>query len=535
MNLGIARLLEQLNDLASTGVYLITAPDQRTAVNFAVHCLRNNRDEDLLKFLALEHVTRDDIVREISAPEALSEVKAHVYTSRGRRNFLSTLVNDYRLSSRNRKGALLTAVFADETLATAGEREYERLLRDLDRSARRAKLCVLLVCFGPSQSLVGSRAMRISEVFQGVGAFELNLGRIIFHSRAWRQSDGTISHGTVQLTLDAQGYAVAEGEHVEHLAGDRDVCYVTAGSFTPDQSMFARILTFASNAQLFEQASQEATLATLCLSVSRRDEIFEIARIIYELRIARGDGLRIFVVEKIQGMRGNSAQLLLACGADFIFEASAHNSYINSMLPVLRMNASNHNLSATFDEMIFGYRLGDQEENGFLRPEIFLGKVEQLLERSETFDLGSTLVSLTPGASYSAEACISQFKPKRGGDYCTYVNGRILVYLPTCQAGELTTGLRHTFNVEPTDLFSGSSAFYTRAEILNVIRELRAGTYDESLNAGVIDQIESENRARTELRFARMSLRELANVHADAAVPYDVGRLKARAGENFAR
>lgn len=526
MNLGILKLLEQLNSLSTGGVYLITTPDQHTAINCALSCLRHNDETELLKFLALEGVTSEDLVREACSKEILSEIRAHVYSSRGRRNFLSTLVDDYRFCSKNQGKALLVAVFGDETLSAVGERFYERLLRDLNRSARAAHLCVLLICYGPRQSVVNSRAMLSSELFHGIGAFELNLGRIIYHVRAWRQQDGSISHGMVQLKLSSQGYVMSSEEHVEHVAGDQDDCYVTAGSFTPDQSAFRQIFTFASNQQLFLQASTQVTLATLCLSVTRRDEIIELARIIYDLRIARGDGVKIFVVEKIQGMRGNSAQLLLACGADFIFEASAHNSYINAMLPVLRLNRSSHILSQTFDEMIYGYRLNDQEDNGFLRPEIFFGKIEQLLERSENFDQGSTLVSLTPNQAFSAESCISQFKPKRGGDYCTYVNGRILVYLPTCQAGELTTGLRHTFNVEPTELFASSTAFYTRAEILEVIGRLRSGTYDDSLNQGIINQIEKENRARTALRFAHMSLRELANRKPDVAVPFDIRRLR---------
>lgn len=80
-------------------------------------------------------------------------------------------------------------------------------------------------------------------------------------------------------------------------------------------------------------------------------------------------------------------------------------------------------------------------------PQDFILKVQNLISHNlEGSNLRGTLAKLTVKDGLTEKMCVSQFKPKRGGDYCTVMQGFIILYLPSCREGELAITLEHTFN-----------------------------------------------------------------------------------------
>ena len=121
--------------------------------------------------------------------------------------------------------------------------------------------------------------------------------------------------------------------------------------------------------------------------------------------------------------------------------------------------------------------------------------------------------------------CVSQFKPKRGGDYCTVMQGFIILYLPSCREGELAITLEHTFNTPPTTLFKTCSAVYTYQEIFSEIKDLGSTEFDSFEDVNIMHEIIIKQRQEELMKKKAKSIYDLADTSLVTAVPVSMNEL----------
>ncbi|MGN0902988.1 MAG: BcsE family c-di-GMP-binding protein, partial [Succinivibrio sp.] len=322
MYLGITKLVTQLQNLQENCLYVVTTPDRKSAINFGLHCLYKNREKGLLKFLTLDGISPEDIRNDFANPDLLPKILSHVYCSKGDGNLLRRLAADYNFVYQNDGDmSLFVSLINDRDITELSDSELDTALTELSELAKRKGICLLLVTYGINQISCNSRLLRVSTALSGLASVENNHNDTFLSSMMWRFSDGSFSRGENHLNLTEDGYEVVFEDNTSDVSVDNLTCYVLAGDFSPDRSLFTDIRTFSSNKAIYESAIKEATSATIFFSITKRDEIDEVAEYLYELRTERGKNLKLMILECIQGMRSSSEHFLLDCGATFIFEA----------------------------------------------------------------------------------------------------------------------------------------------------------------------------------------------------------------------
>ena len=475
MNLGILNLTDQLQKLNFSNVYLVSCQNKVVAIDFAINALLANAEKDLLKFIALDEISRDDIVENFHNKKALDKVKAHVYENKYKKNFIQSLAFDLKFMYVNYAKSLIVAVFNDANYIHLNDRQRIECISELDEFAKENGQTILLVSFGLNQKECTSFFLKNLPFLGGMAVLSALPSQYALNTIFWKGLDGSISQGENLLDLKDTGFETVDLTAKTTTANDENDCYETLEDFdkTFDQSLFDNVYHFNSNQQLLEAASTKANAAMICFTVTSRNEIDELCKAIYTLRVTRGNLLKIIVFEKEAGIRAKSEQFMLTCGANFIFESQAKPPYINAMLPMVKTLKFNRTITSSFEALLDEYHLLDRESKGFLVLDEFVKKVRYFLTTSRYLkNNDGCLAVLTCNDSFTIQECASQFTPKRNGDYCSISKNRVIVYFPTCRDGEIEVALNHTFNVPKETLFKKIQAYYKGQDILDNINKI---------------------------------------------------------------
>ncbi len=526
MNLGIKNLIVQLQELQSGCLYLLTCSNRHIAVNLALNCLYHNSCDDYLRFFVTGGIDSEKMVSYLENREILDSIRAHVYEYDENTLDVTKIAKDLLLQKATDKNSLIVMLLQDSLLTELSQRQLQSTLLSLEELAQNCELSVLIITHGLYEDALVKRLLKESNHYSGLVSFTDRPTGILMNTLFWREPDGHFIQSNNQLKIDKNGVEVTVPDSSLIASIDENTCYITDNTFIPDSAVYSFVKRFNSNRDLFEDAIEHATAATIFLTVNTRESIDETAEYVYRLRTTRGSNLKIIVIEKVRGIRANSEQFLITCGTNFIFETDAKGTYINAMLPTLKTLVFQKTISKNFKEIKDNYHLIDNEGKGFLMPHDFIVKVQSLIAHNiEESNLRGTLVKLTVKEGLTEKMCVSQFKPKRGGDYCTIIHGYIILYLPSCREGELAVTLEHTFNTKPTTLFKTCSAVYTHQGIVSEIRDLGSTEYDSFEDINIMQEIITKQRKEDLMKKKAKSIYDLADTSTVTAVPVSMNEL----------
>ena len=492
MDLGINNLISQLQEFQQNGFYLLTTSGKQIAVNLALNCLYHNSKEDVRNLLV-----------------SLMENPFHVYEYNENTLEVTKIVKDLLLQKVNDEKSLVVLLLQDSLLTKLSKRQLQHTLLSLEEFATEYSLSVVLITHGLFENDLVKRLLSESNHYSGLVSFTDRPNGILMNTLFWREADGHFIQSNNQIKIDENGIEVVVPDTNLIASIDENTCYITDNTFTPDSAVYSNVKRFNSNQELFADAIENATAASVFLTVT-----------------SRGSNLKIIVIEKVRGIRANSEQFLITCGANFIFETDAKGTYINAMLPTLKTLVFQKNISKSFNEIKDNYHLIDNEGKGFLMPQDFILKVKNLISHNlEGSNLRGTLAKLTVKDGLTEKMCVSQFKPKRGGDYCTVMQGFIILYLPSCREGELAITLEHTFNTPPTTLFKTCSAVYTYQEIVSEIKDLGSTEFDSFEDVNIMHEIIIKQRQEELMKKKAKSIYDLADTSLVTAVPVSMNEL----------
>lgn len=526
MDLGIKNLISQLQEIQQSSLYLLTSSSKQIAVNLALNCLYRNSSYDFLRYFVTGGIPKDRMISYLENREIVSSIRAHVYEYDESSLDVTRIVPDLVLQKVTDANSLVVVLLKDSFLTSLSKRQLQHTLSSLEEFAQAYSLSVIFVTYGLFEDSLVKRLLKESNHYSGLVSFTDRPTGILMNTLFWREPDGHFIQSNNQIKIGAQGIEVITPDKNLIASIDENTCYITDNTFTPDSAVYSTVKRFSSNRELFEDAMEKATAASVFLTVNSRESIDETAEYVYRLRTARGGSLKIIVIEKVRGIRANSEQFLITCGANFIFETDAKGTYINAMLPTLKTLVFQKTISKSFNEIKDNYHLIDNEGKGFLMPHDFIVKVQDLISHNlEESSLRGTLAKLTVKEGLTERMCVSQFKPKRGGDYCTIMHGYVILYLPSCREGELAVTLEHTFNTRPTTLFKTCSAVYTVQGIVSEIRDLSSTEFDSFEDVNIMHEIIEKQRQEELLKKKAKSIYDLADVSLVNAVPVSMNEL----------
>lgn len=528
MDLGIRRLVEQYQELASGSIYFLTCQSKRAAINVALNCLcHNSFGKDSFRYLVLDDVNQSEINETTLPKELVEKIRAHVLVSSHQSKILATLVDDIIYLDAAVKGALYLVILRDDYILRYSTQELELIFNSIADFAKRHEVELLFVSYGVNQDSLTKVLLKHGHTLNGLCSFQEKPNGIDLNTLFWKDSTGAITQGIHPINLTSKGYELVIANQNDLLSADQNTCYLVKDSFTPNSTVFSTVFTYDLNSQVYQLSMESANSATVCFTLNRRDEIDALAEYIYKLRTTRGKNLKIMVIEKIPGIRAQSEQFLVSCGANFIFESGAKSSYINAVMPTLKTLQYQKIITASFKSLLESYHLIDSEGKGFLAPINFVDKVRFFLSKNlNSGNLEGALVILTCHKHLNPQMCMTQFKPKRGGDYCTMVQDKIVVFLPSCREGEVTVSLEHTFNTNPVKLFSSCHALFTYQEILDTVNSLLNLGTNSAIYGNLMIEMMEKNQLEEQMRRKAHDIYDLVDEKEFAATPTTFAQIK---------
>ncbi len=497
MNLGILNLSEHLQSLHYEKLYAISCESRKMAVNMGLHALFQNREEFNLKYLILDDISQDDIRNDFASPQRLSEIRGHVYSNRNHGHFLKWLPSDLRRVNAMDDNCLFVVILRDALYKDTRSFNLRQTIASLKTFAAINHSTIVLINYGFNHLEVNSLLLAHSSELDGIMSVSASGSSYALNVFLWKADTGEISQGQSELALKPNGFVSIDNNSEDDFIGDDyHDCYVPAGDFKPDRTLFNRIITFENNQRLYEHALKYAVSGTCFFTIASRDDIEPLSKMIYTLREHKGRQLRIFIIDRSNGIRASSARILFDCGANFIFDRDAKNAYINTALFSLKDLFFKNEVNTDYNAIMNRYTRVEREKNGYLEKDDFIRKVTDLLSSDSEYDCDGALAVLKPQEYLPVESTVGQFKPKRGGDYCTIDAGSCIIFLPSCRSGDLSIGLKHVFNTDYEKLFKKCSAAYTKPEIIAMLHTIKTNRKMDDINFRQIEMIKEENDFR---------------------------------------
>ncbi len=473
MDLGIKGLSQGLQSIALGRLYTVCCADELLATRLVAHYLASISANNMLRFLVTQ--LEAEVFAKNCPLKLLDKIKAHVYSIDEPKYLVSSIPSELRFIKKLPSNAVAVILLDVRGLKDLEARTLSRFLKKLYHCCCSKNSAVVLIGYGQEHETLALSLLEHNAFLSGVSCLSYKSGHPYLEVMLWRE-DGRFAKDRALLLLNDQGFARLDVNNAEaHSSNDKHTCYLKQDLLDIDRSIYDRILRFESNDEIFKAALDNATAASVVLCLESRNEIEKIARMVYDLRYARGSSLHIFILEMVGGIRASTIHLLSSCGADFIFDANAKASYINAVLPIFLCTKYHGFLTKSFDDLCMAYRAFDDESKGVLSFNDFAVKVSSLLENTQYLKGGGTLVKLKPKESFTLEHCLNIFKPKRGGDFATVRGVYLLVFLSSCRGIELLKALRNVFVVDPLSVFAYSRVYLTADDIKALLKDREEG------------------------------------------------------------
>lgn len=467
--LGIHALWPELAALRCPGLYWLLADRPAQADALILGMLAGAAVEDQIDWIAADGHARQTASRldAHQGPGQLSFFALPASLSAGA--WLALPESLSRMRRRRRQGPRLVllqipGLAFDRSLDDA---QLAAWCRRWSTWATHRNCCVVVISHGPGGLSLRGRLQPHNDTLDGLAHLQLvgEEGRfLVVH---WRNDLGVCGGCDLALTFDepgwrllrlqtrsqAQGEASGSDEH-EYLA-QRNVL-----QGAPPLSEHWHVYETAR--EVVAQAAS-ARAASVILGVERSDDIEEVARCVHDLRLQRGNALKLVVRALSPCLRYRDERLLFLCGVTLI---TGHGVSLSRFLSRLEGIQGQRQARRVLDDFeAISASLRPVTSGGILSPATFITGIEQWLDSSAPGAISSLLVLLQPAGGLSLTQALEQCGLSRRGDMATLMDGRLYLFLFGCRTTELEAALERLFGLPDNALFASCEVFDSREQI----------------------------------------------------------------------
>lgn len=331
-----------------------------------------------------------------------------------------------------------------------------RWCRQLHDWAAAGSHCVLLLCHGEVATLV-PRLLPLNPLCSGVAQLYPHRGALQYLVHYWSNAEGVFAHRDFEARW--QGFRLGvigagDGAMAAALAqegGDRFL-YLAQADALEGAPPFSAAWRLFENWSALVAAALQAQAATVVLAIAENADVDALARIVFQLRSERGNGLKLVVREMQPCLRYADERLLLESGASLVAPANLPLARFLTLLETIQGQLWQGRLPQDPERLIRLHRPPDV--GGIVTPAQFRQLAGELLEQGGGAVESAVLV-LQPVAGLSPVHALQQLQMRRRGDFACMYAGQVWLFLFACRGDGIERALGNLFRLPWRELFDG--------------------------------------------------------------------------------
>ncbi|MEZ3501109.1 cellulose biosynthesis protein BcsE [Pantoea sp. KPR_PJ] len=463
--LGLLQVQPELTALQTPGCYWLTCARQEDARAFIRQVIAQQQ--------AVTLISNAETPRELLTPDPVGGPdRIPLFSLPKNKKGLLHLDSDFSRSLSSKNGLVIFNSSATQW-DKLSQPELTDWLKRMRRLLNKKEMTLLIVTSGATIITLRNNLQRYFRQLDGLADLTFQQDSWQYRINWWYATDRLLADRAIRFGCGDSGfYTLNENENHEPLSLNDEHDYLADKIVLEGAPPLSRQWhLFEGNAQVYARA-QQANSATVIFSLSRSDEIGELAKMTHSLRRGRGNGLKIVVRETGTALRHNDERLLMACGANTVVPAAAPMSRLLTMLEGVQGQMFKRHVPASLDALTAA--LQPLQQKGYLRLDAFCQAVGQLIGNTllPENDKG-LLVALRPVPQLKPQQILTLCKPRRFGDLVTVLDDRIILFLSSCRYNDLNKALKFIFSLPHDELFANRLVWFEDTQILSEINNIK--------------------------------------------------------------
>ena len=424
---------------------------------------------------------------------------------------LRTLLRDCRRLKLPKKSGLCLIV-NETSLGQSSAARLGEMLSAWRHFCQLRELHLLLLIHGPCHTLrpllrLHSRQLSGLASQTAIGDYQYSL--LVEH---WQLPDALFTRQELFLEFDKQFQAKQlrrlhpPRQQLDAMPGDVDVIYALKGHGEDLHSRMETIAEYSNNAELAEHLN-DAVAATVVFSLRSAGEIDALAAMVYQLRCARGEQLKIVVREARRCLRSADESYLLRAGCNLLIPHTMQGHSLRNMISAVQGQVFRRPLPNSMAQLVESRP--DAQYQGYAEPNTFSRIARRAFDSSHFSELQHLIVELEPLPDLGLQQALGLCRLRRGGDLLTVANGHILLFFYACNPDDVDIALRNSMDLPVNDIFARRQLHYDAATVDELLIRLETTKpeidrhYMETLNHRMAAISPQQNAPRTEIHFAK--------------------------------
>jgi len=290
----------------------------------------------------------------------------------------------------------------------------------------------------------------------------------------WYSSFGVSAKQQFNLAFDSQGFLQADviesqiENQVVAASVDNDSVWTLRAVVSGED--WPQAWAVSERFDELDSRSEGAVGGTVILPYGQKTVIETLARQVFMLRKTRGNQLKIIIREVSARMRHSQERLIRFLGASMVAPLEVGFSRLLGIIDSIRDLEFEAQLVDDFDQAFI--LANPERKQGYLKPQVFVDHVNDLIEQTRSFGIKFAFVKL---AIYKATRVVDVLKVcqiRRPGDICTADSNHIYIFLFGCRESDIGKALNFIFNIPIAQLFESEERNTTIDETMLALESL---------------------------------------------------------------
>lgn len=457
--LGIDQLSNELTAMQSPGLYWICFERQQDASLFCRTTISSQSNNANVALICTSKLDPAIFATALKSGPARLPTFSLPETSEALKGLTEDIMRSF-----NPHNSLLLLNSPHTLWLTLNPRQLAKWCQRVDQWLKQNSVTLLLISYGHDGESLKINLLPLYKILAGLSFMQVRANYFDYDVSWWSNKGGVTARLTAKLSGNESGWTLRSESLEQPQSYDDDYLYYVNQSVLEGAPALSKNWRLCANNEEVVDRSRYTQAATVILSISSNAEIQQLARQIHNLRLQRGNGLKLVVRELKQCLRYNDERLLLACGTSLIVPYNAPLSRFLTLVDALQGQLFTRPVITDIEQLLNA--MTPLQVKGPVPLVKFCQYLKQITTSSlQDKELQSLLVAFKTVPGLSAKQALTLCHFRRDGDFVTIANGHMYLFLSACRLNDLDIALSYIFRLPIDEIFTSRSVWQESREI----------------------------------------------------------------------